>query len=71
MFSLRICRYSLGKLTTEILKMLEKYKIYQNKKHQGSLGWESGENICAGGWDLTKFKIFSKASQGRGCNTWT
>ena len=31
MFSLWICRYSMSKLIIEVLKMVKRYKIYQNK----------------------------------------
>ena len=44
MFSLQICRYSMGKLMTEVLKMVKKCKMYWNRGSQGNLA----------PWDLTK-----------------
>ena len=38
MFPLRICRYSLGNLMIEILKVAGKCKIYWNKESQGRPG---------------------------------
>ena len=56
MLSLRICRYSLDNLMIEILKLVEKCKVYQNKESQGSPG-AFDEKVFVGGRDLTTLKI--------------
>ena len=56
MFYLRICRYSLGSLTTEILKEVKKGKMYMNKRYQGSGGQKLDIQICLVGLDLRIFE---------------
>ena len=52
MFSPQICRYSMGKLLIEVLKMAKKCKKLLKLRVPGKpLG--SGQNICPEGQDLT------------------
>ena len=56
MFSLRICRHSLGNLMTEILNVVDKCKICWNKRFKGSPGARHLTKICSSDWDLTNFQ---------------
>ena len=56
MFSLRIYRYSLGNLTIEILKVVEKCNSCYNKGYHGSWRPRHLTKNYPGGWDLTSFE---------------
>ena len=59
-------------LIIEILKVVEKCKIYQNKASQESLGWAFDKKICTGGQDLPNFENIPQGCQGGGMviNAW-
>ena len=71
MFFPRICRYSLGNLQIQILKVEGKCTIYQTKGYQGSL--EAGnltKKICMDGQNLTYFENLAPELQGVDGNIW-
>ena len=62
MFSLRICRYAMGKLMIEVLNTVK-----FNQWSQGSLAnWDLTPKNCPGGGDLTIFENFPEVARGDG-----
>ena len=66
MFSLRICRYSMGKLMIEVLKMVKNVKFIKIKgpKEARLLGFD--QKICPGGRDLISFENLQGVCPGVG-----
>ena len=69
MLSLRICKHSMGKLMIEVLKMVKKCKIYQNRRSQEVWPEEFDQKICSGARNLDVFENLPGGCLGGGMVT--